>query len=227
MTIALRTPTFRNSCGPSARHHGLHDELAGLERGALRADEELVDRQDRVSPRTDRTTIAASSADSTGSRSPAGDPVPRLPPMRGGVADLRRADGAGGLRQGRQRGRRAPVCISCVQVTPRSEPDRLALDAPADAARRRGRATTTSSGTAMAEVDLDHEVGAAGEHLRSRTVRERRRGRRRSSPESSRAIGGFLSVPAGRLLTGCSWVCGFPPPVSKRSGRGDARHSSP
>ena len=98
-----------------------------------------------------------------------------------GVADLRRTDGAGGLGQGRQvAGERRLHELGVGHA--RSEPDRLTLDAPptklGDPADR-----DDIVGTAMAEVDLDHEVGAAREHLRSRTVRERARGRRRSSPE--------------------------------------------
>ena len=48
----------------------------------------------------------------------------------------------------------------------------------------------------MAEVDLDHEVGAAGEHLRAGTLRERREGvvDRRRSEQGHR---GILVGPSG------------------------------
>ena len=90
--MALRTPTFRYSCGPSATgtpHRG--HELAGRQRRALRAGEEARRPAAcaRRRPRPARRWRRA--ATSTGSVSPAGDAVARLPPIVPVVADLRAA----------------------------------------------------------------------------------------------------------------------------------------
>ena len=98
--------------------------------------------------------------------SPAGRAGAEVAADRAGVADLRRADGAGRLGQGRERAGRA-VALEHLGVgeagaeRPTSSPSRsspaLQLRHPAKADDRRR--------AAVAEVDLDHEVGAAGEQM--------------------------------------------------------------
>ena len=68
-------------------------------------------------PRTLASSSSACSTSSGGSASPAGDAVPRLPPMRPAVADLRRPDGARRLGERRQLARDR-LGIASVYVRP-------------------------------------------------------------------------------------------------------------
>ena len=170
------------------RHDDLDDELAGRERGALRADEELVDRElpaARRGPHDDRR-VERGRARGAGRR-----PATRC---RGCRRSSRRCGSAGeptvrAACASAGSDPRASGSMSCVQVTPRPEPDRVARDRPrpqlVDSTERHDVV-----GTPVAEVHLDHEVGAAGEHMRlgMRGERVERLVERRRAQDGHRGI---------------------------------------
>ena len=81
ITIALRGPIFMNVCGAlDGVSHTAVISSSGVERVALDAGHELASGTRRV-PRTDAHSTSAPSISSGGSASPAGDDVPRLPPI--------------------------------------------------------------------------------------------------------------------------------------------------
>ena len=82
ITIALRGPTFMNVCAaPLGRHVDGDDQLVGLERVPLRTGEELAERQRARPAAALATSTSAPATSSGGSASPAGEAVPRLPPI--------------------------------------------------------------------------------------------------------------------------------------------------
>ena len=81
--MALRVPTLRNSCGP--RSTGTRTAVDQLARRAAPSASDPVTNSAtgtrRGVPAGRGSSTTASSAASTGSVSPAGDAVPRLPPI--------------------------------------------------------------------------------------------------------------------------------------------------
>ena len=75
-------PDLHERLRPARRRH-VHrdDQLVRRERVALRADEELAQRQRPRAARRSRRSTSAPATSSGGSASPAGDAVPRLPPI--------------------------------------------------------------------------------------------------------------------------------------------------
>ena len=81
MTMALRVPTLRNSCGP--RSTGSRTAVTSSPGASTVRFTPVTNSStgtDRA-PAGPRISTTASSAASTGSVSPAGDAVPRLPPI--------------------------------------------------------------------------------------------------------------------------------------------------
>jgi hypothetical protein len=81
MTMALRTPTLRNSCGPAAS--GTRTAVTSSPgASAVRLGPTTSSDTGTVRvPAADATSTRASRANSAGSVSPAGDAVARLPPI--------------------------------------------------------------------------------------------------------------------------------------------------
>ena len=188
--MALRTPTLGKSCEPvEHRHHDRGDQLAGCERGALRPDQEVVDRHDAARRRaTARRSWRRGPTARAGRRRPA-SPVPRLPPIVPalricGEPTVRAACARAGSELGQRRLHQLRVGDAG------AEPHGLALDVPAVAARSTRARATTSLGPSVAEVHLDHEVGAAREHVRAGMLGERREGvvQRRRAQHGHRGI---------------------------------------
>ena len=171
----------------SGREPDLDDDLARRERGALGADDELVERDACAGPACWRRTIVASSAASTGSVSPAGEAVPRLPPSVPalricGEPTVRDACARPGRRSLERRAHQLGVGDAG------AEDDLGAFDPPplqlgnvpqADHRRR----------PAVGETDLHHEVGparpAAGRRGIARMPRRPPRATPRGAPTRS------------------------------------------
>ena len=145
ITIALRTPTLRNSCGPAADgDHDLDDELARLRERCASGRRGTRRSQSGGCP---WRTAGESSRRARRARAAGRPPATRCRGCRRWSPALRicgRAHGAGRLRQARARRRASRDSMSCVQVTP--PPSRTV--SPSTRQRRssstRRRATTSS-----------------------------------------------------------------------------------
>ena len=138
ITIALRGPTFMNVCrAPLGAHADGDDQLVVGAARSLRPDEELGERQRARRRARSRARPRASATSSGGSASPAGDAVPRLPPIVPrlricGEPTVRDASASAG--SARQPGRPSPRCTSAPAPS-RSVP--FSRDQPVELARPR------------------------------------------------------------------------------------------
>ena len=199
MTIALRTPDLGKPCRPSSTGT-VADTTSSPGRRAVRFDagEELVDRQTlRCPPRTGQP-------DGGVERASRGQGVARGRPGAEVATERRRRCGSGASpRCGRPaasagRGGASGGCMQLRARDARAEVHRVA-------ARSCHRPQLVDPGQrhhvvgpAMAEVHLDHEVGATREHLRAGAAAS-------ASRASSRVVG--VSTAIGRFLSVRDTVC--------------------
>ena len=185
ITIAFRGPTFMNVCGaPLGATSTADDQLVRRERVPLRRRRGTRRAAARRAPRTLASSTSAPSTRSGGSASPAGEAVPRLPPIVPrlricGEPTVRDASASAGSSSASGAAHRLGV------GEPRAEPQRPVLARPAAQLgdlvqveeRLRPRAV---------EVELDHHVGAALDRHARRGARPSAAAPRRASAASGR-----------------------------------------
>ena len=186
ITIALRGPTFMNVSAPAARDAHGDDQLVGRERRSASGPTRKSSRA-TASPRArSRARPRRPPTSSGGSASPAGEAVPRFPPIVPrfricGEPTVREASASAGSALAERpsstrcrSGRRRAAASAFSRHHPRSSATSLGSGAP-----RAGRV----------EVELDHHVGAALDRHRVRDAPPSARAPRRACVGSARPRG--------------------------------------